>query len=420
MVAHVARPERARRIRHIIWDWNGTLLDDARACAAAVDALMRRRGLAGETIDGYRGRVRFPVREYYRLSGFDLENEDYGVLCDEFGEAYGEAAEGKIPDASVHETVGTAMIHDDARSVLEQALAAGVTHAIVSASEAGTLRAQVSRYRLESCFRALIGRDDNHGGTKDHLVAEWTARCGFHRDEILYVGDTEHDWESASAAGIRVALVADGHVTASRLQALGVPVYPDRASLWRDVSVLARKPVYRSQTVETPIGRIEVVTDDLGLCRLVLPGAEPFVLPAGATAGAPDRRTLAAGERLRAWFEDPAAVTPQSLVVAGAPLSVTGTPFQRSVWQAVRQIECGKTLGYGDLALRIGRPGAARAVAGALRANPVPVFVPCHRVVGADGTPTGFLGRRDNPLQAQLLFQERRPCHETGKGGGTV
>ena len=49
MVAHVARPERARRIRHIIWDWNGTLLDDARACAAAVDALMRRRGLAGET-----------------------------------------------------------------------------------------------------------------------------------------------------------------------------------------------------------------------------------------------------------------------------------------------------------------------------------------------------------------------------------
>lgn len=401
-------PNHVRRIRHIIWDWNGTLLDDAGACAAAVDALKRRRGLGGETVDGYRGRIRFPVREYYRLSGFDLEREDYGVLCDEFGEAYGEAAEGRIPADSAHVVPTTAGIHADVQSVLEEAQAAGVSHAIVSASEAGALRYQVERYGLMGHFRALVGRDDNHGGTKDHLVADWVARCGFHRDEILYVGDTEHDWESAAAAGIRMALVSDGHVTETRLRALGVPVYADRASLWRDVAVLAARPVYRSLTVETPIGRIDAVTDNLGLFRLVLPGADPFVPPAGAIAEGPDQRTRAAAAALAAWFDNPAAVTPEWLVARGVPLSVTGTAFQRLVWQAVCQVEPGRTVGYGDLALRIGRPGAARAVAGALRANPVPVLVPCHRVVGADGTPTGFMGRRGNPLQASLLACELR------------
>jgi methylated-DNA-[protein]-cysteine S-methyltransferase len=74
------------------------------------------------------------------------------------------------------------------------------------------------------------------------------------------------------------------------------------------------------------------------------------------------------------------------------PVSTGGTVFQRSVWQALRSIQAGETTSYGGLAKRLGRPSAARAVGLANGANPVGIVVPCHRVVGADGSLTGYGG----------------------------
>ena len=77
------------------------------------------------------------------------------------------------------------------------------------------------------------------------------------------------------------------------------------------------------------------------------------------------------------------------------PLDLTGTPFQKSVWQALRKISIGKTKSYGDIARAIGRPAAVRAVGGACGANPVPVLIPCHRVLAANGKIGGFSGGLD-------------------------
>ncbi len=74
------------------------------------------------------------------------------------------------------------------------------------------------------------------------------------------------------------------------------------------------------------------------------------------------------------------------------PLRPQGTAFQRSVWRALRKVPFGKTLTYGALAAAIGRPAAARAVGAAVGANPLAVVVPCHRIIGADGTLTGYAG----------------------------
>lgn len=74
------------------------------------------------------------------------------------------------------------------------------------------------------------------------------------------------------------------------------------------------------------------------------------------------------------------------------PVETGGTEFQRGVWRALREIPCGSTVSYGELARRIGRPAAVRAVGLANGANPVGVVVPCHRVVGSDGTLTGYGG----------------------------
>ncbi len=74
------------------------------------------------------------------------------------------------------------------------------------------------------------------------------------------------------------------------------------------------------------------------------------------------------------------------------PLDLRGTPFQQQVWRELRKVPYGQTVSYGELARRVGRPGAVRAVGQAVGANPIPIIVPCHRVVGADGSLVGYGG----------------------------
>lgn len=99
--------------------------------------------------------------------------------------------------------------------------------------------------------------------------------------------------------------------------------------------------------------------------------------------------------------DDPLLATAEAALVAywrGAPLAwdlpldLHGTPFQRAVWQALLKVPAGRTLSYRDLAERIGRPRAVRAVGAAVARNPVSILVPCHRILGSDGSLTGYAG----------------------------
>lgn len=88
------------------------------------------------------------------------------------------------------------------------------------------------------------------------------------------------------------------------------------------------------------------------------------------------------------------------------PLDIAGTPFQLAVWNALKQIPYGETRSYGDIAKSIGKPGAARAVGMANHENPIAVVIPCHRVVGHNGSLTGYAGGLE--LKQKLLSIERR------------
>jgi methylated-DNA-[protein]-cysteine S-methyltransferase len=134
-------------------------------------------------------------------------------------------------------------------------------------------------------------------------------------------------------------------------------------------------------TLPSPLGPLTVVVDgDGALTRIHFVGVAP---PPEAL---PDEgRCAAAVEQLRGYF-------------AGErrrfdlPLAPAGTPFQRRVWSELARIEWGSTVDYGALAARIGRPGAARAVGRANATNPIPIVIPCHRVIGRDGSATGYAG----------------------------
>jgi methylated-DNA-[protein]-cysteine S-methyltransferase len=125
-----------------------------------------------------------------------------------------------------------------------------------------------------------------------------------------------------------------------------------------------------------------------------LPGSAECRPPASAAAAA-------AALALDAYFQDPHSVD-------RVPLSLAGTPFQQRVWAALCAIEVGTTRRYGPLAQELG--SGARAVAGACRRNPVPILVPCHRVVAAHGW-GGYMGRTDGPellIKRWLIEHERR------------
>ncbi|WP_230351567.1 methylated-DNA--[protein]-cysteine S-methyltransferase [Lelliottia sp. WAP21] len=91
-------------------------------------------------------------------------------------------------------------------------------------------------------------------------------------------------------------------------------------------------------------------------------------------------------DKLSAYFEGDLAI------IDNLPTATAGTPFQREVWQTLRTIPCGQVMHYGQLAERLGRAGAARAVGAANGSNPVSIVVPCHRVIGRNGTMTGYAG----------------------------
>ena len=95
------------------------------------------------------------------------------------------------------------------------------------------------------------------------------------------------------------------------------------------------------------------------------------------------------------------------------PLDLHGTPFQRAVWHELLGLERGATCSYGDIAKRLGRPSAGRAVGAAVGRNPVSIIVPCHRVVGSDGALTGYAGGLQAAARRRCCSSSRRALPET-------
>ena len=141
----------------------------------------------------------------------------------------------------------------------------------------------------------------------------------------------------------------------------------------------------RHCVLRSPVGPLRLVADDAGLRRIDFPDPR-HAAPADEESEDGDNTVLAAArEQLDAYF----AGHRRSFAL---PLAPRGTAFQCAVWQALQAIPYGATISYRDLAGRIGQPAAMRAVGAANGRNPLPIVVPCHRVIGADGSLTGFGG----------------------------
>ncbi len=133
----------------------------------------------------------------------------------------------------------------------------------------------------------------------------------------------------------------------------------------------------KERTLETPIGKIGIRADESGVCALLFHTEEDK----NDASCLLDR----AQRELEEYFAG-------RRMVFSVPLSIKGTPFQEKVWRALRDIPYGETRTYGEIAAAAGNDKAARAVGMANNKNPLPVFIPCHRVIGAGGKLTGYAG----------------------------
>lgn len=204
--------------KHIIWDWNGTLLDDTDICVQVLNELIAEAGLVPITPERYRDTFDFPVIHFYRSLGFPSEKEHFEAISHQFIRRYHEEA----MDCPLQ--VGTIDLLRDLRNL-------GKSHSILSAAKQDSLEVAVKNYGLKEFFMGLNGARDIYAHGKEDEGRAWLRRLPWDPKDIVLVGDTAHDYEVAQAMGTDCILVAHGHHSPNRLQKCGVPVVENLSEL---------------------------------------------------------------------------------------------------------------------------------------------------------------------------------------------
>lgn len=197
---------------HIVWDWNGTLRDDIQAAVNGINVLLEQRCLPTVDVARHRETFGFPVKDYYRALGFRLEHEDWDAMAREFHQHF-------VADRSP-------MLRPAAVPTLDAFRQRGVGMSLLSACEFSILDRLLEEYGLRRYFADVRGLDNLHARSKLDIGREMVRSLGTSPEHVWFIGDTDHDWEVASAIGSPCLLLADGYQSPRRLARCGCPVLP--------------------------------------------------------------------------------------------------------------------------------------------------------------------------------------------------
>jgi phosphoglycolate phosphatase len=210
-------------IRHIVWDWNGTLLDDVDSCVDTLNVLRAERRLPAIGKGEYRARFGFPVKAFYEQIGFDFAAEDFAALSRDFHAGY-------------RARWGEMRLQPGVRELLGGLGGQGIAHLVISAMESRLLGEMLAVHELDPLLTGYHGRADLSGESKVELGAAAVRGRGLDPAEVLVVGDTLHDHELARAIGCRSVLYAGGHQDRARLAAAGTAVTDSLSEIVRFVT----------------------------------------------------------------------------------------------------------------------------------------------------------------------------------------
>jgi len=207
-----------RKFKHIIWDWNGTLLDDLQACVDSINLLLKVRKLPAITREQYLNVFDFPVRDYYLKLGFDFTKDDWHEVAKEYHKEYAITSL-KSP------------LRDGTQAALDTLHATGLGMSILSACEVKILKRMITERHILPYFEHIYGLDDLYASSKIDLGHALFNNTGLNKRDALLVGDTTHDYEVAQAMGIPCLLMAGGHQSSRKLAALNCPMVSDFAGV---------------------------------------------------------------------------------------------------------------------------------------------------------------------------------------------
>jgi phosphoglycolate phosphatase len=199
------------RYESIIWDWNGTLLDDLEVSLEVANEILEQYRLPGLTIPQYRDIFDFPVSLYWQRAGLDLSTVNFETVSDLFGSAFF----GRIHRAPVF---------DRALSILEEVKSHGTLQFILSNTQQSTLEDMLEAKRVDHFFADIRGIQDSLARGKTQAGLQLVADHSIQRSRTILIGDTLHDFEVATALEVDCLLISTGHHSHERLLASGANV----------------------------------------------------------------------------------------------------------------------------------------------------------------------------------------------------
>ena len=211
------------QVRYVIWDWNGTLLDDAWLCREIMNGQLRKRGLPTLSAERYEAIFDFPVEGYYRKVGFDWKKESFEEAGTEF-----------IVEYERRKTECRLQI--GARELLQQLESVGYSQAVLSAYSHGSLETFLGHFGVRSHFRSVAGSRNHYAEGKVEDGLRMLQELHVSPSETLLIGDTTHDAEVARAMGVGCVLIPSGHNSRDRLDRCGVEVVAGLGDLALDLT----------------------------------------------------------------------------------------------------------------------------------------------------------------------------------------
>ena len=200
-----------KTIKTIIWDWNGTLLNDIDICIDSINILLEHRNIEKLTKEIYKEIFTFPVKDYYSKAGFDFTKEDFDIPATEFINIYNS----RIIDAYLFQEV---------TSVLEHFKRRNYQQLIISAMEQDSLVKSIFEKGISNYFTYISGINDHYAVSKVENAKNLIKKANINPNQICMIGDTIHDYEVAGEIGCNCIIVANGHQSYKRLEPLNCTV----------------------------------------------------------------------------------------------------------------------------------------------------------------------------------------------------
>ena len=208
-------------IKHIFFDFNGTIINDVKLCLDLLNEILRKQGKRELTLEEYREVFKFPIKQYYIDAGVDFNIESFESLAVKFIEKY-------QPQSF------SCGLYPNTRQTVEYLRNKGIHTYILSASEVNNLKEQCQVYGICDLFDEILGIDNIHASSKVDIAIDFMKKSNIEPSEALFIGDTLHDVEVAKAIGANSLLVCEGHQARSVLAKANVKILSTISDL-RDI-----------------------------------------------------------------------------------------------------------------------------------------------------------------------------------------